>query len=141
MHLKLYNVIFYKSINSPSSYPIDRLMLGKTEGRRRWRQRNRWLDGATDLMDMSLSKHWELVMDKKDWLLQSMGSRKVRHTWATELNWAELKSHIDKSENFLKRIFLWMAQNLRKETHICLPPGEERDKPWTYFLCLVAGGE
>ena len=55
------------------------LMLGKIEGRRRGQQRMKWLDGITDSMEMSLSKFWELVKDRKPGILQSMGSQRVGH--------------------------------------------------------------
>ena len=55
------------------------LMLGKIEGRRRRRQKMRWLDGITDSMDTSLSKLRELVMDKGPGVPQSMGSQRVGH--------------------------------------------------------------
>ena len=67
------------------------LMLGKTEDRRRrgW-QRMRWLDGITDSSDMSFESSGNWWWTQKPGVMQSIGSQKSGHKWATELNWLHL---------------------------------------------------
>ena len=73
----------FEVINSDSLEKT--LMLGKTEGkRRRGQQRMRRLNDLSDSMDLSLSKHREIVKEGKPGVLQFMGSQRVRHDLATE---------------------------------------------------------
>jgi len=113
------------------------LILGRIEGRRRCgQQRIRWLDGITDLMDIGLGGLQELVIDREAWHARFMGLQRIRHDWATELNWSVWSSglHIFK---------IWLfEQNDKKNKSECRW-NYRNEELWlaSAFLHMLAEGQ
>ena len=103
-------------------------MLGKIEGgRRRGQQRMRWLDGITDSMDMSLSKLWELVMDREAWHAAVHGVAKSQ-TWVSDLTELNPGALIFLTCPWVKHEFRQASQNMSSFW--------PSTRGWVYHLCL-----
>ena len=103
------------------------LMLGGIGGRRRrGRQRMRWLDGITDLMDVSWVNSGSWWWTEKPGVLQFMGSQRVGHDWATELNWCLCRTSL-----LVGLIRMWSGWDFRHSTFFAEVPWKLESR---YFL-------
>ena len=105
------------------------LMLGKIEGgRKRGQQKMRWLDGITDVMDMSLSRPWELVMDSEAWHATVHGITKI---WTRLSNWTDLRNSVN--------VFSFPFSSLLPYGKKALIWGSNKSDFWilTFYLLVV----